>query len=236
MIKNTIDAVIKRNDKTYRIIVNKPEKYEDIVIGDVVMTNDTFSKYNIHLKGEMIVYNVSEENEHKSRKSRTLHQETYDQYLDKLIKINPNNTIWVQNIINGIAEQDKIIYSDDEFMLLPNFTWDEICLEKFHLLAIVKSPQIMSIRDLTSNDIYLLEHIHLQSLIEIKKKYNIDADRLKIFFHYPPSTWQLHIHFVTNDNMYASMSGEYTYMLNQVIFNLKLDGDYYKKIVLDCFC
>jgi hypothetical protein len=232
---NTIDTIIKNDDNTYRIIVNKPEKLDDIIVNDIIMTNDIFSKFNINLKGEMIIYKSNENIEYKSRKYRTLHKETYEQYINKINKINPSNTLWVQNIITGISEQDKIIYSDDQFILLPNFTWNESYMEKFHLLALIKSNEIKSIRDLTNNDIPLLEHIHKQSLLEIKKKYNVDENKLKIYFHYPPSTWQLHIHFITNDNIYTSSSGEYTYMLNQVIFNLKLDGDYYKKIIFDCF-
>ena len=56
---------------------------------------------------------------------------------------------------------------------------------------------------------------------------------MKIYIHYNPSTYHLHIHFVNNLFHNISSSVEYSHELNNVIFNLELDSDYYKKIVLN---
>lgn len=53
-----------------------------------------------------------------------------------------------------------------------------------------------------------------------------------MFFHYTPSTFQLHIHFTNINNNSINSSVEYSHELGQVIFNLELDSDYYKKINL----
>ena len=53
-----------------------------------------------------------------------------------------------------------------------------------------------------------------------------------MFFHYDPSTYQLHIHFANIAENNGS-SVEYSHDLDIVIFNLSLDSDYYKKVLLN---
>ena len=152
---------------------------------------------------------------------------------------------WIYNIIDGISEQEDIIYRDDKFLLIPNFTSSRLIksnnsnvlsnAEKFHLLAIIIQKDIKSLRDLTAEHINLLQHILKNSLSTIKKIYNINEKHLKIYIHYPPSTWHLHIHFCTVANIYASSSVEHSYALNQIIFNLNMCSDYYKKIDMEVY-
>ena len=70
------------------------------------------------------------------------------------------------------------------------------------------------------------------SLQIIKEKYGLDETSIKKFFHYPPSSYHLHIHFVNNQFKFGS-SVEYSHELNSVIFNLSICSDYYKRIVLN---
>jgi hypothetical protein len=66
----------------------------------------------------------------------------------------------------------------------------------------------------------------------IKEKYGLNETSIKKFFHYPPSTYHLHIHFVNNRVKFGS-SIEYSHELNNVIFNLSICSDYYKKALLN---
>lgn len=212
------------HNKNYKIIVNS-KSINDLTILDKIEDNENYSKYNMFVKGEIIIYNSTEIDEPRSNK--TMIKETYEKYLTNNIH---NNAQWILNIINGITEQDDIIYKDDCFILIPNVTfkkYDKLNTESFHILAIIKN-YIKSLRDLTSDHIELLEYIYKTSIEKIKEIYDIDHNKLKVYIHYPPSTWHLHIHFCTIDNINSS-SAEYTYMLDQVIFNLKLYSDYYKK-------
>ena len=67
----------------------------------------------------------------------------------------------------------------------------------------------------------------------IKQKFNIDEDYIKMFFHYEPSTYHLHIHFVNVAHHDARSSVEYSHELNNVIFNLLICSDYYNIAVLN---
>ena len=66
----------------------------------------------------------------------------------------------------------------------------------------------------------------------IKEKYKLDMDDLKIYFHCHPSTYHLHIHFVNIFNNDANSSVENAQELDNVIFNLFICTDYYKKIII----
>ena len=220
--------------KDYKIIVDKKEDLSNIIIINKIMQNDVYSKYDIVVRGELFVKPFNEINS-KKRKHKCMIKETYEQYLLTISKLLPSNTKWLYNIIDGMSEQKDVIYSDEMFLLIPTYACSknkDMTTKNLHILAIPKRKDIKSLRDLTSEHIELLEHIQKNTIKFIKDKYNIDESKLKIYFHYPPSTWHLHIHFSTIENTDSSCSTEYSYPLYQVIFNLKLCSDYYKKIDL----
>ena len=67
----------------------------------------------------------------------------------------------------------------------------------------------------------------------IKQKYKIDEDYIKMFFHYEPSTYHLHIHFINVAHHDARSSVEYSHELHNVMFNLSICSDYYKRATLN---
>jgi m7GpppX diphosphatase len=71
------------------------------------------------------------------------------------------------------------------------------------------------------------------TLEKIEEVYGLKEENLKMFFHYDPSTYHLHIHFVNTLYTDCGSSVEYSHDLDTVIFNLGLDNDYYKKIKLN---
>jgi m7GpppX diphosphatase len=165
--------------------------------------------------------------------SYRLHQriikESYEDYLKRASKRNPQKDQWIKDIVSGKTQTEGILYQNDEFIMFPPAKWDMKDMKTFHMLAFVKDFSIRSMRDLNGSHIPLLENILNIGSEEIEKKYNIPKDRLKIYVHYPPTSWILHIHFNVIDDNTSSSSVEYSNSLYNIIINLKLDGNYYKQ-------
>jgi m7GpppX diphosphatase len=105
-------------------------------------------------------------------------------------------------------------------------------IENFYFLAIVHCKDLKSIRDLTGNHLKLLENLYDKSLEVIKQKYNINSNKLKIYFHYQPSFYHLHVHFSHIKYEVANVAAGRAHLLKNVIENIKLCPDYYQKASL----
>ena len=70
---------------------------------------------------------------------------------------------WVFNILDGKAEQDRVIFSDPDpetgFVLVPDFKWDQKELQNLYLLAIVRKRGILSLRELGAEHLPLLRNM-----------------------------------------------------------------------------
>ena len=66
--------------------------------------------------------------------------------------------------------------------------------------------------------------------------YNINFNELLCFFHYHPSVWQLHIHFMNVSNTstkFNSYSLPRAHLVSSVIENIKMNSNYYKMVKLE---
>ena len=160
-------------------------------------------------------------------------RETYEDYLKYIVKRDIRKDKWIYNIIDGTSEQDSVLYRDNVCIVIPSYTWDGICMDKLHILCLPTDISLRSIRSLNQTHIPLLEHMKRVTLGVISAKYNIDEYYIKMFFHYEPSTYHLHIHFVNTANYDVRSSIEYSHELNSVLFNLSICPDYYQKIILN---
>jgi m7GpppX diphosphatase len=197
-----------------------------------IIENDSFTKYEAiaEVKGEYIICNDITK---LKKYSKRIIKESYDEYLDFLSQRDIEKDRWIYNIIDGKAEQDKILYRDLNLIVIPTYTWDSKNIDKLHILCLPTNKNIRTIRDLTSEHIPLLQHMKYITLETIEKSYGLKEENLKIFFHYEPSTYHLHIHFINTGHTESWSSVEYSHDLDTVIFNLKMDSDYYKKIKLN---
>ena len=103
-----------------------------------------------------------------SKKDYCFIRETRDRYetiVRPHIEKNQLNPQWVYNIIDGKSEQDRIILQAEDFILLPTWTWDGKTIESMHILALVKTRDIHSIRDLRAEHIPLLQSILKQTTV-----------------------------------------------------------------------
>lgn len=225
--KNYIKVISEEPNIRYTFI---PSPIDITLISktSLIQSNDIFTKYevNANISGELIICSDSNK---LNKFNYKIIQETYSEYLEIKSKRDPKKDIWINNIIDGKSEQEDIFYRDEDFILIPNYTWDKKNLDQIHVLGILTDKTINTIRDLTFTHVKSLKKIKDIGLEKIESKYFIDKSSIKMFIHYTPSAFQLHIHFTNTNNNSIDSSVEYSHELSQVIFNLELISDYYKK-------
>jgi m7GpppX diphosphatase len=218
--------------KKHKFIPTSVVSFSNIQTNKIILKNDVFEKWEATtaVKGEYIVCNAV----NKLKKgSKRIGKETYEEYLDVIMNRDIEKDRWIYNIIDGIAEQENIMYRDDFSISMPTYTWDAKNVERLHILCIPLDKQLRTVRELTKEHIPLLQHMKKTTLEKIEEVYGLKEGSLKIYFHYEPSTYHLHIHFVNIRFKDAGSSVEYSHDLDSVIFNLSLDSDYYRKIKLN---
>jgi m7GpppX diphosphatase len=222
----TIDNV------NYKFIPSKINDFDSIVKNKLTLKNDIYEKYEAtaQIDGELVI--CSDSNLVR-RFEKKIVRETYIEYLKYISRRDPKKDQWIYNIIDGTSEQESILYRDEQCIVIPTYMWDGKNNDKLHILCMPTDVTLRSIRSLNSTHIPLLEHMKQTSLEVIKNKYNISEENLKMFFHYEPSTYHLHIHFVNISNHDMRSSVEYSHELNGVIYNLSLCSDYYQRAVLN---
>lgn len=216
----------------YKFIPNTIVSFPSIRKIKTIMENDSFIKYQAiaEVKGEYIVCN---DNTKLKKYTKRIIKESYEEYLEFMLKRGFEKDQWIYNIINGSAEKETILYRDDTIIVIPAYTWDSTEIEKIHILCLPTDTSIRTIRDLTLENVQLLEHMKNATLQQIEEIYGLTEENLKMFFHYDPSTYHLHIHFINNVNTETWSSVEYSHDLDSVIFNLKMNSNYYKQIKLN---
>ena len=73
---------------------------------------------------------------------------------------------------------------------------------------------------------------------KVFKKLNFADDTHKVFIHFPPTWWSLHIHFVSNDyfnnpnnDISKHLPNRPVFFIDDIINNLKNNSDYYRERV-----
>ena len=222
----------KENNKKYTFIL-KSNWLENKEIKATILQNDVYLKQECilnNLCGELITCFDLNKVDGFCKK---IERETYNDYLDFISKRDFRKEQWVYNILDGIAEQEKILYKDEQMVLLPTYTWDGQDISKMYLLAFPTDRALHSIRDLQGCHIDLLEHIKAKSLKTIEDVYGYKLNIIKMYLHYAPTTYHLHIHFVLVSNTDVTSSVEYCHDLNNVIENLKINPNYYQIVTLN---
>jgi len=67
----------------------------------------------------------------------------------------------------------------------------------------------------------------------IIKNYDLKKNEIESCFHYPPTTFLLHIHFNLINNNKKNRIPLLEHSVNSVIENLRIDPNYYKKIQIE---
>ncbi|XP_015277994.1 PREDICTED: m7GpppX diphosphatase isoform X1 [Gekko japonicus] len=149
----------------------------------------------------------------------------------------------------------------DGFVLIPDLKWDRKQLDDLYLIAICHCRGIKSLRDLTAEHLPLLkniskegksstawpainlpplsdttpwtsEHLRMSPLEAIVKRFGVSGAQLRVYLHYQPSYYHLHVHFTALSYDAPGSSVERAHLLSDVIDNLELDSGYYRKRTL----
>jgi len=193
----------------------------------LIEENDNYKQYfvTVSTNGKLIERPI------QLKKNKRIIYENYNDF--KELNIEQIDKTWIYNIIDHKAESNDIIFENSDIIIIPDYKWDQN-LKNLHILGIFKDKNLSCIRDLNGNMINILEDSIKNGKKIIKEKYNIE--NLIIYFHYRPSVWQLHIHFMNAEsNDKKSFSLPRAHLASTVIDNLKNDTDYYCKAILEVF-
>lgn len=134
------------------------------------------------------------------------------------------------------SEKERILYEDSDpetgFILLPDMKWDGKTVNTMSILGIVLRRDLNSLRDLNSSHLPLLENLLEKATLAIEEKLGVKRNKIRAFLHYQPSFYHLHVHFAHLANQLPGIP-ERNFSLNQIIENIKLDGEYYKKVAIE---
>ncbi|VDP12528.1 unnamed protein product [Soboliphyme baturini] len=198
---------------------------EKILSGDVRMTllmeNDVYRTYDLLAPQELnvikstLIYPATERHIEKWRvHDMEMVEEsaaTYKAVTLPFLQSNQFSIQWVYNILEGRAENDRIIMDEtdpkDGFVLAPDLKWDGKTLENLYVTAIVRQRGIRS--------------------EAIEKRYDVRRSSLRIFLHYQPTYYHLHVHFTHLKSETMSQSAGKAILLDDVIDNVQLLSDYY---------
>ena len=109
---------------------------------------------------------------------------------------------------------------------------NNLTTQTFHWLAVVVDTSLRTLRDLRGEHVPMLEALHAQSCQKIFEECGTEPGQIMAYVHYPPSVYQLHIHFkhLSGHNVFHDTFR--VHPLQSIINNLKIDSDFYKKSYL----
>ncbi|XP_058061355.1 m7GpppX diphosphatase [Anopheles bellator] len=143
---------------------------------------------------------------------------------------------WLYNVLDHRKEKERIVYEDpcnvNGFILVPDLKWDGKTVEQLYLLALVRRRDIRSLRDLTAEHLPLLRNVQARGISAIEERYGIGADQLRIYLHYQPTFYHLHMHFTYLRHDPPGVGCEKAHLLSSVISNIELLPDYYQRSTL----
>ena len=143
---------------------------------------------------------------------------------------------WIYNILDHITEEENRILDFENglngFMVMKDYKHK--CKEPgdFYLNILAKNRSIKSIRDLTANELPLLQESLTKGLQVSEQIFHIDKPYLRFFIHYHPTFYHFHIHVVHTSIITRGIGIGRANLLTDVIDNLKDNSDYYKKKVM----
>lgn len=212
--------------KPYDKDIGKYKKQEK-----VILENENLIKYE---SGDSIVLKITNPTKKDINKAQgeniKLGYEDTKNYLKVRNKVSKRTVQWIKNIIDGVSEKENIVYRDKDFVICKNLA--DQGSDQFYWLVLFTDQKLYCIRELNKNHLKLLETVKKKVIELIKKEYDIDEEYIKMYFHYHPSAWWLHLHV---EHLFSEMGKFHIYTahsLNDAINNIRLDSTYYFKRTL----
>ncbi|KAF7768343.1 hypothetical protein Agabi119p4_7586 [Agaricus bisporus var. burnettii] len=164
------------------------------------------------------------------RQEQLMVRETPELY-DKIVKpfidgFPASRTKWVENILSGLSEKNKVLVSTPDYLILPDMKWDRKTVSSLYLVAIVQDRSIRSLRDLTKKHLGLLQSIRHDAEQVVHRKWGLGKGSLRMYVHYQPSYYHFHVHIVNaNHQGLMGMSVGQAHILDDIISLLEIDSD-----------
>ncbi|XP_069470292.1 m7GpppX diphosphatase isoform X1 [Ambystoma mexicanum] len=210
------------------------------------MSNDVYSTYSLYPPPQLseikttLIFPATEKHIQKYRRQEVhlIHEsgEDYRSITLPFLESQSFSVQWVYNILEKRAEADRIVHENPDpangFILLPDFKWDQKQVDDLYLIALCHIRTIKSLRDLSSEHLPLLNNILSEGQSVIQKQYGVNKSQLRVYLHYQPSYYHLHVHFTALGYDAPGTSVERAHLLSDVIQNLGLDPQYYQRRTL----
>jgi m7GpppX diphosphatase len=207
------------------------------------MVNDIYKTYELLPSKEVngikttLIYPATEKHIAKfSVQDSCIVNETPEEYRRvtlPYIESSAFSTKWVYNILEKRSEVERIVFEDANartgFILLPDMKWDGKQTNDLYLVALVHDRTLRSLRDITAQHLPLLENIRDKGSAAIEKKYSVPRDELRIYVHYQPSYYHMHVHFTHLTFMAPGAHVGKAHLLDDIIDNVGLMSDFYAR-------
>ena len=134
---------------------------------------------------------------------------------------------WVYQIIDGLLEQERVLLNTPDFMVVPDIEAPPT-EQGINWLVIFKDLSLRSLRDLRGAHLPLLRRVKdaLAMLLSTPCE-------TMLYFHSPPSVWQLHLHVVGPcDVLRTTNDMQKVHFIDDVMSNLVVDPDYYRRVTM----
>jgi hypothetical protein len=167
----------------------------------------------------------------RSRARNVIH-ETATSFLDTpmqdFIQAEIAKKQWIYKIIAGEKESEHVIHRSCDFIVIPDSeSPDDPGI--LNWMVIFTNQGLTSMRHLRGKHVELLRSIKAKVAALLPTEF----DSPMLYFHYPPSVWQLHLHVAAPcDVLRTTNSMQKVCFLEDVISNLSIDSDYYKKATM----
>ncbi len=102
-------------------------------------------------------------------------------------------TEWVDNILAGKKEADRVWLAHPDFVLVPDFKMDVSDSSTAYLQALFREPSLRSLRDLRAEHLPLLRRVRC-AVLDACAVRNFREHDIRMFFHYYPTFWRMHLH------------------------------------------
>ncbi|CAH8875809.1 unnamed protein product [Trichobilharzia szidati] len=190
---------------------------------------------------------------------RHIIQETPEMFKDVILPFlseKPKDLTWIDNIISGTAEQDRVLYTgvheEYGFTLVLDYQWDGTRLQELHCLGIAHNEKLTCLRDLRRCHVPMLRKILQQGRNLLSDKYSkpdvsdnqtchngpkvrLSKDQILAYLHYPPTFYRLHVHFMHVDSGDSGTIAGRAHILEEIIRNLEQDDFYYANRTITIF-
>ena len=119
--------------------------------------NDIYHRFTASVASDVdiqLIYPINEKHKNKYRsKQMEIHYESGEEYAarkEEILKKELAHIQWVNNIIEGKSEAERVLYKDQDFLVVPDFKYTDLTeIKKLHLMALFSDPKLNSLRDLT---------------------------------------------------------------------------------------